>query len=302
MMGPVLGLEPVPDATRPAGVAPAQVEALGALLVDARRGAPLVVRCRHTGLRLRWLAPETRPETTPHAASLPGQGLWLSERPVPVAAYARYLEASGEAAPPCWAQLATRPEVAMVHVTWAEARAFTAWAGGRLPLVHELRAVRRGLDAPEAAAARAPAAALGEPADLLVRHGLRADDPDQLPAILAAMPAGGEATAGPMGFEDLAGAAFDWALDWARMSASPANPFAATTSNERCFVGASWLGSPNLGHYQATATRPPGWSDLETGFRLARPLCDPEGMGPTWSPRTSERRRGAPRSPGHARA
>jgi formylglycine-generating enzyme required for sulfatase activity len=63
------------------------------------------------------------------------KGFWLGETPVTVAAYKRFAREKGRAMPPApdfnpeW----SKEDHPVVLVTWDEAQAYCAWAGGRLP-------------------------------------------------------------------------------------------------------------------------------------------------------------------------
>ena len=78
-------------------------------------------------------------EKPPHHVTI-STGFWLGQTAVTVAAYRQYAEKTGLKMPP-EPKLGDRPlnpgwkdaRQPIVNVTWAEARAYCEWAGGRLP-------------------------------------------------------------------------------------------------------------------------------------------------------------------------
>ena len=61
----------------------------------------------------------------------------LSDHPVTVAEYQAFLTATGAAPPPRWPELREHPKDPVVGASRAEAAAFAAWCGGRLPRPRE---------------------------------------------------------------------------------------------------------------------------------------------------------------------
>lgn len=135
----------------------------------------------------------------------PAHRVWISEflidrTEVTQAAYARCLAAGSCGAPRCeWAPN-ERADEPVRCVTWAQARAYCAWAGKRLPSEAEWEKAARGSDGrryPWGNAA--PTCALAS----YVRCGVT-------PAAVGAHPSG----ASPYGALDMAGNVDEWVEDW----------------------------------------------------------------------------------------
>ncbi|MGO8817065.1 MAG: bifunctional serine/threonine-protein kinase/formylglycine-generating enzyme family protein [Terriglobia bacterium] len=73
-------------------------------------------------------------EKPPHQVTLT-RGFWLGKTVVTAGAYKRFAAATGKALPPapCSNPGWSNEQMPMVSVTWDEAKAYCAWAGGRLP-------------------------------------------------------------------------------------------------------------------------------------------------------------------------
>ena len=83
----------------------------------------------------------------PTIQSLPA--FYIARSPVTNAQYASFVAESGHAAPEHWIGSeppADLPDHPVVHVTWFDALAFSAWARGRLLLLEEWEKAAKGID------------------------------------------------------------------------------------------------------------------------------------------------------------
>jgi serine/threonine-protein kinase len=175
---------------------------------------------------------ESEAENPPHVVTLSPFRLGL--HPVTNAEYRAYVQATGAAAPASWViERFGDPALPVVHVSWDDALAYCAWAGGSLPTEAEWELAAKGFDA------RTYPWGDDEPDD---RHAHFAQDwNSSSPCPVGAHPAG----AGPFGCHDLAGNVWEWCLDGWRTDAHRVrdgrlDPFVRRDGNVRPLRGGCW--------------------------------------------------------------
>ena len=207
------------------------------------------------------------------------KGFWMGQTPVTVAAYRRFAAATRRQMPaapmynPGWAN----PNLPMVHVTWAEAREYCEWAGGRLPTEAEWEYAAR---AGSTEAHYGPLEEIAWYADNCGRT--RLDSAKILSEGVAnfvqrivdngggAHEVGGK-RANALGLCDMLGNVWEWVNDWFdpnyyRNSPSQ-DPTGPASGENRVLRGGSWCDPPQHFHVSLRHNSDPKQRILTNGFR-----------------------------------
>jgi formylglycine-generating enzyme required for sulfatase activity len=253
---PLTVLNDVPaaaDGLRPLGKNPQGGEELW-----RERDGAIVVRI--PGGELQMGSPENegdRAEQPRHAVRV--DGFLIDKTEVTWGQYRRYLAASG--APPPKSPVWGMPEALPVSsVTWEEARAFCAWAGGRLPTEAEWERAARGDDTRQY-----PWGDGFDPWRCNTRDG-----GPHAPSPAAAYPD----CVSPYGVLDLTGSFQEWCSDWfdegyyAKSAAE--NPTGPGTGTRRISRGGAWMSPSQSSRVSSRLGIDPVWHGPMQGFRCAQ--------------------------------
>jgi serine/threonine-protein kinase len=207
-------------------------------------------------------------------------GYWIDEAEVTNAQYRAFVDATGYPAPALCKPddlTYTDPEKTdhpVVCVSWDDAQAYCAWAGGRLPTEAEWEKAARGLDQRNYPWGNRFDGSRANYCDVqceLDYKDSQADDGYARTAPVGSYPAG----ASPFGALDMAGNVWEWVGDWYSFSyygRSPEiNPQGPGIGEERVLRGGAWSAfSENLrSAYRAWLA--PGQGDRAIGFRCVVP-------------------------------
>ena len=185
---------------------------------------------------------------------------------VSVGQYAKFLEATSQAAPPDWSIMnksrhQNRP---VVNVDWADANAYCIWAGKRMPTEAEWEKAARGTDGRT------------YPWGNELPTGFRANSMrEKWSNHWVLMPVGMyEEGKSPYGLYDMAGNVWEWVSDWYApdyYESSPLqNPMGPPTGESKVIRGGSWGSGPKDLRSADRDTHVPSARGLGTGFRCAK--------------------------------
>jgi formylglycine-generating enzyme len=193
-------------------------------------------------------------------------GFRMARTPIANAEFATFLEASGVAPPPFWADPRfSDPQQPVVGVTWTEAVDFCEWLTQERGALHRL-----------------PTEAEWERAARGGRDGERYPWGDEAPERWFGTPAGplpapprvGQGPANGFGLTDLAGVVHEWCLDWYAADAYGPAPVRAPTGppegTRRVSRGGAWRHQEPWSPVAHRSSLPPGRRYSDYGFRVAR--------------------------------
>jgi serine/threonine-protein kinase len=226
------------------------------------------------GLKYVWIPPgsfwmgcspgdaECRDDEKPLHQVIITKGFWLGQTSVTVGAYKRFTAAMGKAMPPApnfnpgWSD----EQMPMVNVSWNDARAYCAWAGGRLPTEAEWEYAARG-------GSREPRYGVLDEVAWYYKNSGRQPNPV------------GEKKANGFGLYDMLGNAWEWVIDRYdekyyenNPSQDPAGP---AIGECRVLRGGSWDGEPRFIRVSSRFGVLPGDRGYGIGFRCARDVFPP---------------------------
>jgi serine/threonine-protein kinase len=195
-------------------------------------------------------------EKPPHQVTIT-KGFWLGQTTVTVGAYRRFAEATGRDLPPApsfnpgW----SIQQMPMVHVSWRDALAYCAWAGGRLPTEAEWEYAARGTSA-EARHGPIDEVAWYNRNSRWQTHPVGGNRPNRF------------------GLYDMLGNVWEWVMDWYDedyYKNSPAQDPAGPANGEfRALRGGSWGGEARFIRVSSRNGVLPGDWGHGIGFRCAR--------------------------------
>ena len=204
-------------------------------------------------------------------------GFWMYRRQVTNRQYSHFCDITGYSPPtdPLSGYLETSPGHPVVNVTWHDAAAYCAWAGGRLPTEAEWEKAARGgpvgavypwgNDEPDEGEFANFKDYTGRLSGRRIPFDARGRGP--LPC--------GSFPANDFGLFDMAGNAWDWVADWYDPDyyhVSPRmNPIGPVSGTTRVRRGGCWARSSLSMRSACRSSMPPESRDPRMGFRVLIP-------------------------------
>jgi len=206
-------------------------------------------------------------------------GYWIDRTEVTNAQYRKCVEAGACRGPGCWDENDyNAPDQPVVCVSWDDAQAYAAWAGGRLPMEAEWEKAARGTDGriypwgDEFDGSRLNYCDRNCEGD---RKDTGADDGYAVTAPVGRYPAG----ASPYGALDMAGNVWEWVVDWydrGYYDRSPArNPQGPDAGDSRVLRGGAFSSGEGDVRCAARNRYSPHVRSWYYGFRL---VASPVGL------------------------
>ncbi len=190
------------------------------------------------------------------------KGFWLGQTEVTVGAYKRFSAATGHQMPaaPRFNNRWANDNMPIVNVSWDDAQAYCAWAGGRLPTEAEWEYAARG------GSTEAWYGPIDEVAWYSANSGAGAHDVAQK-------------RANAWGLYDTLGNVWEWVSDWydgSYYQNSPSqDPTGPASGQRRVLRGGAWDGGPRDVRASRRGSIHPGIGLLDGGLRCVREVTKP---------------------------
>jgi formylglycine-generating enzyme required for sulfatase activity len=200
-------------------------------------------------------------EKPSHRVSL-SKGFWIGQTEVTVAAYKRFAGRTGRTMPtaPDFNPGLNNEQMPIVNVSWDDAQAYCAWAGGQLPTEAEWEYAAR------AGSTEARHGSLDEVA------WCNTNSRGQTHPV-------GEKRGNGFGLHDMLGNVWEWVNDWYDQnyyqSSPPRDPTGPTSGQQRVLRGGSWGGDPRRVRVSCRDWNDPGVRSFFNGVRCRGEVSAP---------------------------